>query len=95
MTNTTNTTETTATNLVAARTTAELAAMILAIESQRNANERGSDEWKSAQRVFLWIADELESRYDVDAAMEAWAADLDTDMTYGEALIAALPKDAI
>ena len=45
--------------------------------------------------VSAWIAEEVESRYDVAEAMDAWADDIDTEMTYTEALIAALPAEAV
>lgn len=41
-----------------------------------------------------WVCDELERRYPaVNAATLAWADDLETDLTYVQALVAALPAE--
>ena len=84
-----------ANGIVAKSTTAQLATMLLATEQMRSNVERGSEAWQAYQRTFLWIADEIERRHEVNEAMEAWAADLDTEMTYAEALIAALPVSVL
>lgn len=39
-----------------------------------------------------WMYEAIEARFDVKDAMDAWADDLDTDLSYTEALLAALPE---
>jgi len=55
---------------------------LFAMLDQLSATERGSDEWV----VRNWIRVEVESRYDVDAAMNEWAMDTECTLTYDEAL---------
>ncbi len=50
---------------------------------------RGSDEWRANYKVRLAVIEELERRYDVSDAMEAWAAG-DSELTYVQALVAAM-----
>lgn len=66
---------------VADKTDAELFDMIELMERTPRA-ERTGDE--STVLTSLYMA--IEARHDVDDAMNAWAADVDTNLTYGEAL---------
>jgi hypothetical protein len=65
--------------------TDQLLEMLAMQEEAFKAHERGSDGWKANHTVWLWIADALEARYDVNAIMDAWA-DTDDDRTYTQAL---------
>jgi hypothetical protein len=82
---TTQTIKNAAAEIVAQRDTDELLTMLAAQEEAFKAHERGSDGWKANHTVWLWIADALEARYDVNAIMDAWA-DADDDRTYTQAL---------
>ena len=79
------TTNNPAADILAQRTTDELLDMLATMEKAFNANPRGSEGWHANHTVWLWIADTLEARYDVNAAMDAWA-DADDDRTYTQAL---------
>ena len=60
------------------RTTGELFAMIDTLTDAK----RGSSEWM----VLIAIRETIESRYDVDAHMEAWVMDDESNLTYDQAL---------
>ena len=85
---TTNDIRTAAANVLAGQTTAELVAALLVADAATKTPE--------TRQARIWIIDAIEARYpEVNAAMDAWAADDDTDLTYVEALIAALPLSAV
>lgn len=82
---TTQTIKNAAAEIVAQRDTDELLAMLATQEEAFKAHARGSDAWKANHTVWLWIAEALEARYDVNALMDAWA-DADDGRTYTQAL---------
>lgn len=64
------------------RSTGELFEMLALIESATmTADDR---------TVRNWIHEAIEARHDVAAAMDAWADDVETGLTYSEALAAAV-----
>lgn len=67
-----------AVEMLTARTTAELLEMLGQVENAKPPTE----EW----RVKMWIFEAIERKHDVTAAMEAWSEDLDTTLTYAQAL---------
>jgi hypothetical protein len=71
----------------------QLCNSMLAVEEIRLNCERGSDDWQAVTTMFVWLTEEIERRYDVEDAMNAWADEDTNGMTYGQALIAALPAD--
>jgi hypothetical protein len=74
--------------VLAGQTTSELVAALLIVDAATK-----TPETRQARR---WIIEAIEARHpEVDAKMDAWAADDDTDLTYVEALIAALPLSAV
>jgi hypothetical protein len=95
MTNNTNTT--TARDkmrrLIAGQPDRTLVETMLTVDHTMNGLQRGSDEWRAQYVVRLAVIEELESRYDVDAAMERWADEATGDTTYVEALLVALPVE--
>ena len=60
----------------------EMVAMMEA-KPKRSADERA---------VLVALYQVIESRHDVDAAMDAWAADLNSNLTYGQALAKAVGR---
>lgn len=74
--------------LLSGQTTQALLLALLAIDTKavKTAEERMS---------AAWICEAIEVRYDVEAAMDAWADEDDHGMTYAEALLAALPMEAV
>lgn len=80
-----------AADLLASQSTAVLAASLLAFEPKVEARTLTAEE----RQARAWIIDAIEARHDVEAAMNAWADDVDSDATYAEALIAALPIQAL
>ena len=56
---------------------------------------RGTDYWKAQHTVWLALVTEVESRYDVEAEMNAWAAEQGEDVRYVKALLAALPVEVL
>jgi len=83
------------TALVKGQSDKTLVEVMLTTAETMNRLERGSDEWKAQHIVSMAVVDELESRYDVNDAMDAWAADLDSPLSYEEALLVALPVEAV
>ena len=82
--------------MIAGQDDVQLVTVLLATDATMNAMPvRGGDEWRAHYIVRLAVIEEVESRYDVDDAMEAWAADDDNDATYVEALLAALPVEVM
>jgi hypothetical protein len=76
-------------NLMASATTPTLVVTLLRIEGTF---PRTAD-LTHARRMVI---EELEARFpEVAPAMDEWSNDLDTDITYAEALIAALPAEAL
>lgn len=65
--------------------TDQLLEMLAMQEAAFTAHPRGSDAWKANHTVWLWIAEALEARHDVNALMDAWA-DADDGRTYTQAL---------
>lgn len=80
------------TALIKAHTDRTLIVTMLTTAETMKGLERGCDEWKAQHIVSMAVIDELETRYDVEDAMNAWADDLDSGLSYEEALLAALPK---
>ena len=64
------------------RPTADLLAMLIVIDEV--------DKTPETRRVRLWLIRALEARFDVAAAMDAWAADAGSNITYVEALVATI-----
>lgn len=79
--------------MIAGQVDRTLIETLLVTEQTMDGMVRGSDEWRTHYIVRLAVIEELESRYDVEASMEAWAADAGDDVTYVEALVAALPVE--
>jgi hypothetical protein len=74
--------------VLAGQTTSKLVAALLIVDAATKTPE--------TRQSRLWIIEAIEARHpEVDAKMDAWAADDDTDLTYVEALIAALPLSAV
>lgn len=70
------------------QSTSELVAALLVIDAATKTPD--------TRRARLWLIETIEARYpEVNAAMDAWAADADTELTYVEALVAALPLSAV
>jgi len=59
------------------------------VEATMTGVVRGCDEWKAHYKVRLAVIEELERRYDVSDAMEAWAAG-DSELSYVQALLVAV-----
>jgi NO-binding membrane sensor protein with MHYT domain len=79
--------------MIAGQDDRTLVETLLMTELTMNGMVRGSDEWRAHYVVRLAVIEEVESRYDVEASMEAWAADAGDEVTYVEALVAALPLE--
>lgn len=80
---------------LAATTTRILVDSLLLMEVTRVESTLTEDE----RIARAWIIEELERRFDVEAAMNAWADDTDAsdfgEKSYVQALIAALPVEAM
>lgn len=80
-----------------ARTAALLAAtpdryLVEALLDLEGKEARSADE----DQARAWLLEEIEGRYPaVGAAMDAWSEDIESDLTYVEALIVALPEAAL
>lgn len=73
---------------IATQDTATLAECLLTISASKRTPEMNM--------VHAAIIDEMVARFpDVDAALEAWSEDLDSDLTIAEATVAALPVGAL
>jgi hypothetical protein len=84
----TNDIRTAAAAVLAGQTTAELVAALLVADAVTKTPE--------TRQARMWIIEAIEARYpEVNADMDAWAADVETELTYVEALIAALPVAAV
>ena len=88
MTNTATATRTAAAELLAGTPTRNLIEALLILDA---ASTLTTDQ----RLAKAWTCEEIERRYDVEAAMDAWADVDDHGMTYVEALIAALPIEAV
>lgn len=80
------------------RTTRQLCEGLMLVEAQiahhRTQPVKDVAAIQNLNQVRIWLIGELENRYDVEDALNRWA-DSDSPLTYGEALIQALPDDAL
>lgn len=82
---------TAAANLIATQSTPALVLALLALEPKVAARTLSPEE----RIARAWMIEAIEARHDVAAAMDAWADEDDYGMTYVEALLAALPMEAV
>jgi hypothetical protein len=83
------------TALIKAMPDRQLVEVLLATDVELETTTRGADDWLAHYTVWLALVTEVESRYDVQAQMDAWAAEAVEDVRYVEALVAALPVEVL
>ena len=83
------------TALIKALPDRKLVEVLLATDVALETTTRGADGWLDHYTVWLALVTEVESRYDVEAEMNAWAAEQGEDVRYVKALLAALPVEVL
>lgn len=82
-------------DMITQRTAIELITMLRTLEHMLNNDDLDILNKAVMRKTRLWIIEEIEHRYDVRDAMDAWAVNVNTKLSYVEALIRALPDDAV